>query len=120
MLGNVTFLDMSENQIESLAGFSKLYSLAVLNLSCNKVSDVSEVGHLSDLPCLEVLILTGNPVASTVDYRVRALAYFNGRANELSLDNEKASLSEVDQISILQAIEQARKTTLSHQTRLAF
>ncbi len=62
--------------------------------------------------------IPGNPVASTVDYRVRALAYFNGRANDISLDNEKASLSEVDQISILQAIEQARKTTISNPPRI--
>ncbi|OXA53215.1 nischarin [Folsomia candida] len=120
LLGNVTVLNMSQNQIENLNVFSKLYSLTVLNLSCNVINDVDEVAHLSDLPCLEVLILTGNPVASTVDYRVRALAFFNERANDISLDNEKASLSEVDQISILQAIEQARRTTLINQPRLAF
>lgn len=113
MLGNITVLDMSQNQIEYLEAFSKLYSLIILNLSCNKISCVEEVQQLSHLPCLEVLILTGNPVASTVDYRVRSLAYFDGRANDISLDNEKASLVEVDQISILQAIEQARRSTLN-------
>ncbi len=60
LLGNVTVLDMSNNQIESLKGFSKLYSLSILNLSCNRVSNVDEVDHLSELQCLEVLILTGN------------------------------------------------------------
>jgi len=117
LLGNVTVLDMSQNQIEGLKSFGKVYSLVVLNLSCNKVTNVEEVNHLSELPCLEVLILTGNPVASSVDYRVRALAYFNGRAKDISLDNEKASLAEVDQISILQAIEQARKSVNPHQHR---
>lgn len=117
LLGNVKILDMSQNQIEKLQCFGKLYSLVVLNLSCNRVSSVEEVRFLSDLPCLEVLILTGNPVASTVDYRVRALAYFNKRASDISLDNEKASLMEIDQIAILQAIELARKTMLPSQTR---
>jgi len=112
LLGNVKILDMSQNQIESLQSFSKLYSLVVLNLGCNNVSSVEQVKHLSELPCLEVVNLTGNPVASTVDYRVRALAYFGDRANDISLDNEKASLMEMDQISILQAIELARRTTL--------
>jgi hypothetical protein len=56
-------------------------------------------------------MLTGNPVASSLDYRVRALAFFGSRSSEIALDNEKASLMEVDQIAILQAIEKARQST---------
>jgi len=110
--GNITVIDFSQNQIEHLDAFCKLYSLVELNLSCNRVSDVEQVRHLSDLPCLELLILTGNPVASCVDYRVRSLAFFGQRANDVCLDNEKASLTEIDQISILQAIEVARRSML--------
>lgn len=43
LLGNVTVLNMSQNQIENLNVFSKLYSLTVLNLSCNVINDVDEV-----------------------------------------------------------------------------
>jgi Leucine-rich repeat (LRR) protein len=111
--GNIKTLDLSQNQIEHLDAFFKLYSLVELNLSCNRIACVEQVRHLADLPCLEVLILTGNPVASSVDYRVRSLSYFGPRANDVSLDNEKASLTEMDQISILQAIEVARQSMLS-------
>ncbi|ODM97407.1 Nischarin [Orchesella cincta] len=109
--GNIVILDMSQNIIECLQAFHKLYSLVVLNLSCNKVSAVEQVKHISFLPCLESLILTGNPVASTVDYRVKALSYFGNRASTLELDNEKANSTEMDQISIIQAIELAKRST---------
>jgi len=106
---------MSQNIVECLQAFHKLYSLVVLNLSCNRVAVVEQVKHISFLPCLESLILTGNPVASTVDYRVKALSYFGNRASSLELDNEKANSTEMDQISIIQAIELAKRSTV--QTR---
>lgn len=80
-------------------------------MGCNKVKSVEEVKFLSNLPCLETLILTGNPVAKCVDYRVKALSYFGSRAGDLALDNENASVTEIDQISILQAIELAKTRT---------
>lgn len=110
--GNIIILDMSQNMIECLQPFHKLYSLVVLNLSCNKVTDVDQVKHISNLPCLESLILTGNPVSSSVDFRVKALSFFGNRAGVLELDNEKANSTEMDQISIIQAIELARRSTL--------
>jgi Leucine-rich repeat (LRR) protein len=113
--GNLKVLDLGRNGIERLGGFSKLYSLGVLSLSCNRVESVTEVKHLAELPCLELLSLTGNPVAASLDYRVRALSYFGSRAPDVVLDNEKASLTEVDQISIIQAIDMARRTTRTNQ-----
>lgn len=109
--GNIRILDISQNQVETLEPFSKLYSLVFLNLSCNSVGDVQEVFHLGKLGILECLMLTGNPVASSLDYRVRALAFFGSRASEIILDNEKASVTEVDQIAILQAIEKGKQSS---------
>ncbi|PSN50056.1 Nischarin [Blattella germanica] len=103
-LGNIRFIDLSQNSITSLKGFSKLYSLESLDLASNQVSELSEIKHISSLPCLENLILTGNPVAIVVDYRVRALEQFGNRASEICLDNEKPSQKELDTVAVLQAI----------------
>lgn len=65
-LGNLKTLNLSQNQIKSLAGFRKMYSLVTLNVSCNIIENIDEVDHIAGLPCLEELILTGNPVAGVV------------------------------------------------------
>lgn len=107
--GNILILDVSQNQIECLLPFQKLYSLVILNLSSNKIHEVEQIKHVSKLPCLESLILTGNPVACAVDYRIKALSYFGSRAAILELDNEKANSTEMDQIAIIQAIEMGKR-----------
>ncbi|GBP61026.1 Nischarin [Eumeta japonica] len=56
------------------------------------------------LPCLEYLWLTANPVASTIDYRVKVIEQFNARMSEICLDNEKASEKELDKARVLQAL----------------
>lgn len=103
-LGNVVSLNLSQNNISSLHGFSKLYSLESLDVSSNKICDVEEISCIGDLPCLENLILTGNSVATTVDYRVKVLENFGERAKEICLDNEKPSQPELDKVSILRAL----------------
>ncbi|XP_059481181.1 nischarin [Neocloeon triangulifer] len=108
-LGNVVHLDLSENHISTLGGFSKLYSLERLELASNAVSDVSEARHLSALPNLEYLTLTGNPVSTTVDYRTRVLERFGNRAADICLDNEKPNQKELDTIAILQVLRVVRE-----------
>ncbi|CAB3386434.1 Hypothetical predicted protein [Cloeon dipterum] len=103
-LGNVVRLDLSENHISTLGGFSKLYSLERLDLARNTVSDVSEASHLSGLPNLEYLTLTGNPVSTTVDYRTRVLERLSSRAADIYLDNERPNQKEMDTIAILQVL----------------
>ncbi|CAG9568142.1 unnamed protein product [Danaus chrysippus] len=103
-IGNIVKIDLSQNKIETLQGFSKLYSLESLDLSCNVITDVEEVQHICNLPCLEYLWLTANPVASTIDYRVKVLEQFNARMTEICLDNEKASEKELDTSRVLQAL----------------
>ena len=70
VLGNVLELDISYNQVTSLDGIQKIYSLIKLNLAGNTIDDFVEVRHLSRLPCLEAVTLTGNPIAETANYRV--------------------------------------------------
>ena len=38
---------------------------------------------MCDLPCLENLLLLGNPVTITLDYRTKTLAMFGDRVNEV-------------------------------------
>lgn len=103
-IGNVKSLILSQNKISSLQGFSKLYSLETLDISCNSITDTEEVKHIGELPCLENLILTGNTVATTVDYRIRALEHFGERAKEICLDNERSTQSELDKVAVLRAL----------------
>lgn len=108
-LCKIVSLDLSQNYLTSLAGFSKLYSLETLDVKSNRITDVAEVKHISKLPCLENLILTGNPVSIVVDYRVKVLELFGGRALEICLDNEKSNQKELDKVAILQAIRLAKE-----------
>lgn len=103
-LGNIKTLILSENRIESLRGFAKLYSLETLDVSCNHIADIEEVRHIGDLPCLENLVLTGNAVATTVDYRMKALESFAERAKEICLDNERPTQPELDKVAVLRAL----------------
>lgn len=103
-LGNIKTLILSQNYISTLKGFGKLYSLENLDVSCNRITDIEEVHYVGDLPCLENLILTGNSVATTVDYRVKVLQNFGDRAKEICLDNEKPTQAELDKVSVLRAL----------------
>lgn len=71
LLGNIVHLDLSQNLISSLAAFSSLSTLQGLDLGSNVVSDVTEVRHIQALDKLDYLVLTGNPVATIVDYRIK-------------------------------------------------
>ncbi|KAJ1521684.1 hypothetical protein ONE63_003327 [Megalurothrips usitatus] len=108
-IGNVVQLELSENHIKTLEGFSKLYSLETLNLASNEILDLGEVKHISNLPCLENLVLTGNPVAIVVDYRVKVLEQFGNRAPAICLDNEISSQKELDTVAVLQALRKAKE-----------
>ena len=108
-LCKIVFLDMSQNQLTTLREFAKLYSLETLNVSSNKISDVSEIKHISNLPCLENLILTGNSISFIVDYRLKVFELFGNRVSEICLDNEKPNQKELDKVAILQAIRLAKE-----------
>ncbi|XP_063928970.1 nischarin isoform X2 [Zophobas morio] len=103
-IGNILTLNLSQNSISSLKGFRKLYSLVNLDLSCNKIDEIEEITHLGDLPCLENLVLTGNCLATTVDYRIKVLEHFKDRAKDICLDNEKPTQNEIDKVSVLRAL----------------
>lgn len=103
-VGNILSINLSQNSISSLMGFSKLYSLGTLDLSCNKITDIEEISHIGDLPCLENLILTGNSLATTIDYRIKVLEHFKERAKDICLDNERSTQNELDKVSVIRAL----------------
>ena len=107
--GNLVQLNLSQNQIRSLKGFRKMYSLVKLDLSCNAVDSIDEVDWVAELPSLEEIVLTGNPIAGTVDYRSRVLARFGSeRCHDIYLDNEKANAQEIDTALVLAAFKQSQ------------
>merc|ERR1711976_679420 len=53
---------ISYNLIEKLKGINVLKKMKVLYMSNNLVKDWGEFGKLADLPCLEDLLLVGNPL----------------------------------------------------------
>ena len=108
-LGKIVYIDLSRNNLTSLASFSKLYCLEGLDMSCNRIEDIQEVKHIGNLPCLENLRLTGNPVSTIVDYRVKVLEPFSKRAADIYLDNEKPNQKELDTVSVLQALRIAKE-----------
>ncbi|KAK0183125.1 hypothetical protein PV327_001195 [Microctonus hyperodae] len=108
-LGNIVYIDMSQNKLTSLISFSKLYSLEWLDVSCNAIENIDEVKNIGSLPCLENLRLTGNPVSTIIDYRVKVLVPFGKRAADICLDNEKPNQKELDTVAVLQALRIARE-----------
>lgn len=118
--GNLMHLNLSQNNLQSLEGFRKLFTLVKLDVSCNVIDSIDEVDHVANLPCLEELILTGNPIAGTVDYRSRVLARFNDRINDIYLDNEKGNAQEIDTALALSALRQSENlSALMKQTQIS-
>lgn len=105
--GNLVQLNLSQNRISSLHGFRKMFSLVKLDVSCNLIEAIEEVDYVATLPCLDELVLTGNPIAGSVDYRSRVLARFGDRCNDVYLDNEKGSAHEIDTALVLAALRQS-------------
>ncbi|KAI8511597.1 hypothetical protein Bbelb_106970 [Branchiostoma belcheri] len=99
-IGNIKTLNLAGNKLETLEGLSKLYSLVTL--------DVSDMKHIGTLPCIESVLLTGNPVTMVTDYRTKVLATFNDRSKEVCLDGEPTSQKEQDTVAVLQAIQKAK------------
>lgn len=105
-LGNIITLDMSRNRIATLRGFARLFSLHSLDVSCNQLVDVDDVRFIGELPCISNLVLTGNAVATTIDYRIMVLEHFAGtrRSADICLDNENPSQAELDKVALQRAL----------------
>lgn len=103
-LGNLQTLNLSGNKIKHLEGIGKLLSIKKLDLSWNEIDEIDEMNEVSSLPVLEVLCLNGNPIARVVDYRPRVMSRFGDRCNEILLDNERCTPTEIDKALVLAAL----------------
>uniref|UniRef100_A0A8C4UCU6 Nischarin n=1 Tax=Falco tinnunculus TaxID=100819 RepID=A0A8C4UCU6_FALTI len=108
-LGNIKTLNLAGNQLESLCGLNKLYSLVNLDLSNNKIEQIDEVKNIGNLPCLEKVVLSSNPLSIIPDYRTKVLAQFGDRASEVCLDNTVTTEKELDTVEVLKAIQKAKE-----------
>lgn len=108
-LKNVVFLNLSQNKITKLSPFAKLVNLKTLDLASNSVTEASEIRYVSCLPKLEYLVLTGNPLSTIIDYRVKVFEAFANRAHCLCLDNERPSQKELDTAAVLRALTVVRE-----------
>uniref|UniRef100_A0A8B9GFP7 Nischarin n=1 Tax=Amazona collaria TaxID=241587 RepID=A0A8B9GFP7_9PSIT len=108
-LGNIKTLNLAGNQLERLCGLNKLYSLVNLDLSNNKIEQIDEVKNIGNLPCLEKVVLSSNPLSIIPDYRTKVLAQFGDRASEVCLDNTITTEKELDTVEVLKAIQKAKE-----------
>jgi hypothetical protein len=87
-LGKVTRLNLCNNEIESLDGISFIYSLERLDVSFNYINDFTEIQYLSKLPCLEIIVLEGNPIAEHINYRLLVYKEFLNDGSILSSNRQ--------------------------------
>lgn len=108
-LGNIVCLNLSSNKISNLKEFSKLFSLEMLDLGSNYVSDIEEIKHLDGLQNLNYLVLSGNPVSTIVDFRIKVLGILKKRTSDFCLDNERPTQKELDTVAIMNALRIAKE-----------
>uniref|UniRef100_A0A915PUH2 U2A'/phosphoprotein 32 family A C-terminal domain-containing protein n=1 Tax=Setaria digitata TaxID=48799 RepID=A0A915PUH2_9BILA len=108
-LGNVKRLHLAGNKISSLNGLHKLYSLEFLDLTDNNIAEPDDIRTVGVLPCLDHLILRGNPIQQVIEYRIKVLEHFGERATEVKLDSRKPDEREADTISVRLALRKARE-----------
>ncbi|XP_025411388.1 nischarin [Sipha flava] len=108
-LGNVIYLNLSSNKISDLRAFSKLFSIEVLDLGSNSVAEIEQIQHLSGLQNMNYLVLSGNPVSTIVDYRIKVLGILKKRTSDFCLDNERPTQKELDTVAIMQALKVAKE-----------
>ncbi|KAL8619747.1 Dynein light chain 1, axonemal [Nucella lapillus] len=94
---------ISYNLIEKLKGLSTLKKLKVLYMSNNLVKDSAEFSHLGNLPCLEDLVLVGNPIHPSMQMEKDSEAEVTFR---VELTNRCSKLKKLDGIPIVREEEE--------------
>ncbi|XP_041447035.1 nischarin S homeolog isoform X2 [Xenopus laevis] len=107
-VGNIKTLSLAGNVLESLCGLNKLYSLVNLDLSHNRIEQLEEIKNIGSLPCLENVLLAGNPLTIIPDFRTKVLALFGDRASEVCLDSTTTTEKELDTVEVLKAIQKSK------------
>jgi len=74
-LVNLEYLDLSNNMIREIRGIGleKCHALQHLNLKRNQIQRRENLKAFGFLPCLQYLMLRGNPVTKLSDYRLAGI-----------------------------------------------
>lgn len=70
---------MRHNHISSTEGLEKLYALVQLDLSENNIITIDHILRLKNLPFLQIIDFTDNPITFTNNYRLKVLQNFYPR-----------------------------------------
>jgi len=108
-IGQILSLKMNSNKIRNLHGMSKLYSVMSLDVSENKLRTLADVSAVTNLPCIENLVISPNKVNNEVDYRLKILEGYGSRCGEVNLDKQETSQAEIDKVSVLMALRVAKE-----------
>ncbi|KAH6556601.1 hypothetical protein KP509_1Z168600 [Ceratopteris richardii] len=89
----ITKLVLKNNALVSVHGVAALTCLEAVDLSNNLISKFKEIQFLASLPCLQILLLEGNPITASILYREEVFSFFQD-PSKVSLDGRKISKSE--------------------------
>ncbi len=100
--GTLQELWLSYNMISSLDGLAPCVALTTLYLSNNKIADWAELDKLASLPCLQDLLLAGNPIYDNApDYATARLMAIKRVPQITKLDNVVVSPGEREKAKAL-------------------
>ena len=91
------FVQLIHSLIGLLTRQACLYSLQSFDASFNQIDDFKEIEHISKLPCLEALVLEGNPIQEFMYYRQQVyseLLKSGSSSSKLSITLDGLELSE--------------------------
>ncbi|VDK20880.1 unnamed protein product [Taenia asiatica] len=103
-LGEVQVLVLSKNGLRSAALVEGLFSLQHLDLSDNKIDSFEELVCLGELPHLNSLELTGNPICDNAYYRRNVLNVLGPRFPLIVLDGKRVTAKECENVRLYQAL----------------
>ncbi|OZJ04917.1 hypothetical protein BZG36_02631, partial [Bifiguratus adelaidae] len=98
VLGNVRVVNLRANRIRSVCGLERVWALEQVDLRDNRISDIAEVGRLTNLPSIESIWVSGNPFASQ-QYRVPLFSMFAANHHHIYIDGSSPSFLERRSIS---------------------
>ncbi|VDM30632.1 unnamed protein product [Hydatigera taeniaeformis] len=103
-LGEVQVLVLAKNGLRSANLVEGLFSLQHLDLSDNKIDSFEELVCLGELPHLNSLELTGNPICDHAYYRRNALNVLGPRFPLIVLDGKRVTAKECENVRLYQAL----------------
>ncbi|MBA0798322.1 hypothetical protein Gohar_008920 [Gossypium harknessii] len=107
---HVVKLVLRNNALTTLRGIENLKSLEGLDVSCNIISNFSELEFLVGLSFLQSVWLEGNPLCCARWYRAQVFSYFSHPEN-LKLDDKEINTTDYWKRKIIVASRQKRPSS---------